>query len=630
MNSTESEFLFLDLLASGATAAEIERAANEARQSRPKEQAAVDAARRLALRVNALLQDLERRDRELSALFDTANDLASLQHLDDVLRSIAERARRLLGSDVAYLSLVNEDATGTYIRVAAGSVSYRLQNLHLPLGVGIGGVVASRGRPFQTANYPEDSSLLHEQAVDDAVIEEGLTAILGVPLIVAGEVIGVLFAAHRKPYNFSHEETALLSSLATHAALALEKTRLFQEATSALENLSEANRKVKANALAVERAADAHERLTELVLRGGGVAEVAEAVVAVLGGSVVIYDAEMRLLAAVGSSTPEQPPPEVQQALDRLESARSVLVGDWWVAAAVAGAERLGFMSFLPSAPLPEADRRLVERAAMVTALLLMWRKSLVEAEVQTQGDVLRDVLTSPLEQNALMERARRLGVNLSQAWYVMFARTDSERRSLTTAAARLARPSGGVVAEQDDGAVLLVAQVDPRSGRDVALALASRLTQQTGQNVTVGVAGPAMGLAALRVAYNDARRCAQALVALGRAGEAADASELGFAAILLAGDRNIGDYVNCTLGPVMDYDARRGTELLQTLRAYFEHDRKLQHAAKSLHLHPNTLSQRLDRVARLLGNDWRTPARSLEIQLALQLATLGQPNSRA
>ena len=39
--------------------------------------------------------------------------------------------------------------------------------------------------------------------------------------------------------------------------------------------------------------------------------------------------------------------------------------------------------------------------------------------------------------------------------------------------------------------------------------------------------------------------------------------------------------------------------------------------------MHVNTVTQRLDRVGRLLGKDWSTPARALEMQLALRLHRL-------
>jgi DNA-binding PucR family transcriptional regulator len=42
--------------------------------------------------------------------------------------------------------------------------------------------------------------------------------------------------------------------------------------------------------------------------------------------------------------------------------------------------------------------------------------------------------------------------------------------------------------------------------------------------------------------------------------------------------------------------------------------------------VHPNTVSQRLDRIGTLLGDDWRDPARGLDVQLALRLFRLRAP----
>jgi len=42
--------------------------------------------------------------------------------------------------------------------------------------------------------------------------------------------------------------------------------------------------------------------------------------------------------------------------------------------------------------------------------------------------------------------------------------------------------------------------------------------------------------------------------------------------------------------------------------------------AALRLHVHANTVAQRLDRIGVLLGPDWSAPERALELQLALRL----------
>ena len=76
-------------------------------------------------------------------------------------------------------------------------------------------------------------------------------------------------------------------------------------------------------------------------------------------------------------------------------------------------------------------------------------------------------------------------------------------------------------------------------------------------------------------------------------------------------------------LGPLLDYDTRRGSELVKTLQAYFDAGGSPRHAATDLHVHVNTVSQRLERISALLGPHWQRPDDALELQLALRLMRL-------
>jgi len=84
-----------------------------------------------------------------------------------------------------------------------------------------------------------------------------------------------------------------------------------------------------------------------------------------------------------------------------------------------------------------------------------------------------------------------------------------------------------------------------------------------------------------------------------------------------------VRSFVEATLAPVLEYDARRGTDLVATLQAYFEAGASPARAAEALQVHVNTVTQRLERVSRLIGKDWSSPERALEIQLALRLHRL-------
>ncbi|MGW5968684.1 helix-turn-helix domain-containing protein [Streptomyces sp. NPDC055186] len=623
-----AETPFLELLARGASAEAYEQPVLLARaEGLPAERiAALEQARRLALRVRSDLEGRRRREAELSALFETAHDLAGLRDLDAVLRAIVQRARSLLGTDVAYLSL-NDPARGdTYMRVTEGSVAARFQQLRLGMGEGLGGLVAQTARPYVTDDYFRDDRFEHTPSIDTGVRDEGLVAILGVPLTLGHTVIGVLFAADRRARVFEREQIALVGSFAALAAAAIDTANLLAETRSALADLERANEIIQDRSGVIERASEVHDRLAELVLRGGGVHDVAAAVSRVLDGTVEFTEAAAAPAQALEASRAE---------------GHAVRHGRDWIAAVAAGDELLGALVLRGHPGLDPVDQRTLERAAMVTSLLLLARRSAAEAERRVRGELLDHLLDArDRDPRLLRERATRLHADLDATHVVLGARlegaaadADEEedaRRRLWAAASHLAATRHGLASARDGGTVLLLPLDPGDTATDLARRTARHLGTAVHEPVTVGASAPVEHLTArpdtVAAAYAEARRCLDALRVLGRPGDGAAAEDFGFLGLLLAGERDITGFVDRTLGPVVAYDERRGTELLRTLDAYFACGMSPARTKNDLHVHVNTVAQRLERVGRLLGDDWQSPARTLEIQLALRLHRFSAP----
>ena len=128
----------------------------------------------------------------------------------------------------------------------------------------------------------------------------------------------------------------------------------------------------------------------------------------------------------------------------------------------------------------------------------------------------------------------------------------------------------------------------------------------------------PADGVAG---AFAEARTAADTLVALGRAGHGAALADLGFVGLVAADHADVDAYLARVLGPLLDYDAARGTELVATLGAYFACGASPRRAAGA--------AARARQHGRRSGSTgsaccWaptgRHPERALELQLALRL----------
>jgi GAF domain-containing protein len=317
--SKEAMLELLRLLADGAEPEVVE----EVQAPSKALSLAVAAARRMA--------DHRVRERSLHALVDTARELGASTDPDTVLEAIVRRARALMGTDVAYITVYDPERGDTFVRATDGAVSPQFQILRVPLGIGLGGKVAETLQPWWTEEYAPDLRFKHSATIDSGVGEEGLVGICGTPLVVQGEFVGVLFAANRTRHTFTPHEVSLLGSLATLAALSIRQARSRVEIERALEEASTAHDAERRRTEDVIRSAEAHDRFTQLVAEGGGVDDITRLLAELLGGWAVVIDADGTRRSAAGAV----PEPEVQ--LGQLapppsgtwSPRRAVPTGDW-------------------------------------------------------------------------------------------------------------------------------------------------------------------------------------------------------------------------------------------------------------------------------------------------------------
>lgn len=609
IDTTEQVFHLLELLASGASVGQIASAD------------APSGARDLALRAASDRDLHQQREAGLAALLDSARELATEHDPAQVLEAIVRRARHLLQTDLAYLTLYDPDAHDTFMRATDGSVSAAFQSVRLALGDGLGGLVASTRKPYWTADYWSDKRFQHTRPIDGAVAEEGIIAICGTPLIVEADFVGVLFAANRTSRPFTREEVGLLSNLATLAAVALVQTRALADAETAVRALSEAHETVRQYAAGIEKAAAAHDRFASLVLGGGGVEGITHAVAELLGGWAVLLDES----GAMRSSTGPAPEAAASAEMRSLEATAAQAAGrivrgqDACAVTITAAHERLGTLVVGDVGVLGDADARTVERAGMVTALVLLFERNAADARQSARNRLVSDLVTGRGEEGERLQLARAAGFDPGSAFCLLVMRGDhgtTNRGQLMSATT--ATGDGSLVGSHDGQIVALVPGTDADA---LAKAVAARLGRRS--TVTVAGVGPLTNVQQIPAAHEEAARTARALIALGHRGQGAAATQLGFAGLIVGSEPDVGEYVRRLLAPLIDYDARRGTDLVGTLDAYFAAGASPRHAATTLHVHVNTVSQRLERIGALLGDSWQDPDHALELQLALRLRRL-------
>jgi two-component sensor histidine kinase len=116
-----------------------------------------------------------------------------------------------------------DEHTGELVLTASHRAGERYQaRPSLRAGEGIVGLVAQTGQPIAVADVLEDPRFMHK----DMAREEGLRALLAVPLVVRDKVIGVFNCYKDQSHQFTQQEISLFSTLANQTALAIENSSL--------------------------------------------------------------------------------------------------------------------------------------------------------------------------------------------------------------------------------------------------------------------------------------------------------------------------------------------------------------------------------------------------------------------
>jgi PAS domain S-box-containing protein len=188
----------------------------------------------IALENIHLLETTRQRADEMSLLYDLGVAITATLNLEDVMELVAENVLRLIGTDLAIINVYDEE-TGRYWRASAAETSELAASLRQrqPRRMGLTRVVMESGKPIIIEDAGQD------QRVSGTAVKAGVRSILGVPVSVAGQTIGVIFADSIKPRRFTEREVTLLSFVATQAAVAIRNAQFYHRIGRFTEELEE-------------------------------------------------------------------------------------------------------------------------------------------------------------------------------------------------------------------------------------------------------------------------------------------------------------------------------------------------------------------------------------------------------
>ncbi|HEY3373512.1 MAG TPA: SpoIIE family protein phosphatase [Candidatus Aquicultor sp.] len=170
---------------------------------------------------------------DLHILNKLALEISSGLDLNELLDKVVHNSIDLVSADMGVIGLYDKNRD---------SIEYECRtNPHLPLinaretaGYGLIEVVLRTKEPVYTNDYG------HDPRASKETLALGVSAVVGVPLLVGSRLVGVLQVAMTGEKRFTDNDIALLTAVASQAAVAIENAKLYERERNVAETLQNA------------------------------------------------------------------------------------------------------------------------------------------------------------------------------------------------------------------------------------------------------------------------------------------------------------------------------------------------------------------------------------------------------
>lgn len=382
-----------------------------------------------------------------------------------------------------------------------------------------------------------------------------------------------------------------------------------------------------------QHSVEIHDQLASLVADGSGPADVVDEIVELTRGWAVLFDMRGQPLAdafAPGTTVPDtnelwsQLPGGLTGRGGSRTSSQLGPGGRTVAHAVMSGKRQEGVLVLGKPDKLSQRDQIAVRHGVTVLGLLLASRRAVIEAERRIAGDVLVDALLGRLDREELERRLALAGfpeestlravvidapaVDATMLEEISWVADSSLGRRV--AAVRVATIKGRVVA------LVSGADIEP-AAKTLLDDLEAAPTIRWAYPPTIGF-GDEVGPADARRSYLTA---VFALRACTESKSIAGPADLGSYSLLLGNQPRevLEGLVSAVLGPLIDRDAERSSELVTSVRAFIEAGGRWEPGAEALNVHRHTLRYRVRLAEELMGRDLSSAEDRMEVWLALR-----------
>lgn len=294
----------------------------------------------------------------------------------------------------------------------------------------------------------------------------------------------------------------------------------------------------------------------------------------------------------------------------------------------IGGDDVLGSVVLFHRGELEEVTVRTFERSSSIIGIVLLSQERM-EANTSRSASALLLSLVSPRqdEPGLLANRAERHGLDLAQPLSLLLLETEGLSAGYAARRLRSLGPLSNALVDEISGmSVILCAAT---KALDVQEAVSRWARLEAGDTYRGVLSRPVLGPAEVPALYATLRRALPVLGRIGVQAHVVGQNELAlYSTLFETHDRtSLATFLEATIGPLLAHDRKRNTELAPTLLSYFDSSRNAKTTAQRLHIHVNTVRQRLTNIEDLIGHCGNA-SRALELHIALRLWHLSAPST--
>ena len=629
----------MEKVAQGAPDPEIDGLATRVRDLAAAEDMAAlsDAFQQHVNSIRQVIGDNAQSERGLTLLIETTHDLSSTLTVDELLRTIVRRARSLVGANIAWVTIL-DDESGIFRTVTAeGNLSPATAEMTSRAEYGAVSLIMNSKSFFDTQNYLQDKRFQHSSELDGIFTVENIVSLAGFPILSEDKVQGFLFVADRYSRRLSGRELSILGSFALHAGVAMRNANAFKLLSEALAEAQRNRNALIDHIQRVEASAEAHDEMTSLLASGAEIGLFLRRMASQIDGAVFLADDEFRIRDEFTATTYRgELADEIRNGrLDRTvmiaanmtsrNSGRSAalisLDGEQCRMIALhTGTGRGDSLVICHRGELDAIEVRNLERSAVALAIAKLWNERRETEKVIASSTLLRHlVLVTPPDVATVSTIRDRLGLaSDAKVKLALVVISGLDRAAQTTRIRECAAGANLLVDLFEESYLAIGPEVAIRDfQRNIGRA-------QSGWQAGGIVSDPFLDLSETPGQFGRISRALGVLRNIQPLDRFIDQSEINvFARLFEAGDaRRIAAYLQDLLGPIDRISPKQRNVLRQTLLTYFDCQHNLARAAGALGVHVNTVRQRLDLLRDALGG-WHDPIKALELHLALRLGAI-------